>query len=286
MTVLLGGYSDATGRKVALVPPLIGAAVRLVLFIVIVFFDLHPGFLILASICDGLGGGMCAMFMASLSYVASITSHRSRSRRIVVVEYSAGLAVVTSNLSMGYAIHVLGYAWTFVVLIGILFIALCYVVFILRETEPVSAITADQAKFLTAEHFRRVLALYVKDDTAGLERHWKLRFTFLLVGMTSAIQVGGIDTETLFMLSAPLCFTAVWIGYFYAAEHFVKSLTTLVLTHVFVRHAGDLILVFVGLVFGAGYELMFGLSTNRVMLFMGKYMSCSTDETTFLQFDK
>ena len=275
MTILLGGYSDATGRKIAVIPPLVGAAVRLFLFVIVVFFDLHPGFMIVTSICDGLGGGMCALLMASFSYISSITSTRSRSRRIVIVEFSAGLAIVISNVSVGYAIDRVGFAWTFVMLLGVMSIALCYAVFVLPEVASVPTSSADRVDFFTPKHFRQVLSLYVKDDADGSQRHWKLRFTLLVLGITSALQIGSLDVQTLFMLSAPLCFTAVWIGYYNATSHGVMMLTSLVVTHMFAHRVGDLILVAVGLVFGAGYMVMFGLSTNRVMLFMGKYIFCS-----------
>jgi len=270
-TVLLGGYSDTIDRKVALVPPLLGAAVRLLLFIAIVCFDLPLGFLILASLCDGFGGGICTMLMATCSYVSNVSSTQSRSIRIVIVEFSVGLANVISCLSVGYSINLLGYVWTFVLFLGIVFTALCYVVFIVAEVSPVSATTTDKADFFTTKHFRQVLALYMKDDEDGSDRHWKLRFTLLVMGTASALELGNSDVQTFFMLSAPLCFSAVWIGYFFAASFLSKMVTTLTMTHVFVRRIGDPMLMVVGLLFGTGDQLMFGFSTNRLMLFVGKY---------------
>jgi len=217
------------------------------------------------------------MLMALFSYICSVTSTESRSRRVVVVAVTSGLATIVSHLSVGYAIHFLGYAWTFVFLLGIIFTALCYTVFILPEVDPVSATTTVKAVFFTTEHFRRVLALYVLDDADGLGRHWKLRFTLLVLGVTSVVQLGCFDAETLFMLSAPLCFTSVWIGYFNVVSYFVTTLTNFIVTHIFVHHVGDLILMVVGLVCGTGYELMFGLSTNQVMLFLGKYILYSVN---------
>jgi len=268
-TVLWAGYSDATSRKLAVLPPLIGAAVRLLLFLAIIYFDMHPAFLIVASICDGFGGGMCAMLMASFSYIASVTGSHSRSWRVVIVEVSSGLAVAVSQLCIGYAVHYLGFAWTFVILLSTLFTALCYTVFILPEADVMSATATDSGQFFTTKHFRRVLTLYMNDGEDGSQRHWKLRFTLLLMALTCAVKIGDTDVETLFMLSAPLCFTAVWIGYFFATTFFIRSLVSLVVTHIFVRHVGDLILIVVGLMFGVAYQIMFGLSTNRLMLFTG-----------------
>ena len=258
-----------------MIPPLVTAAVRLLLFLIIIFFDLHPGFMIAASFCDGLGGGMCALLMAVYSYITSVTGTRNRSRRVVIVEFSSGLAIVISNVSVGHAIDTLGFAWTFVMLLGFIVTALSYAVFVLPEVDSMSTYSADRVAFFTTTHFRQVLALYVKDDTDRSHRHWKLRFTLLVLGIASALLIGSTDVETLFMLSAPLCFSAVWIGYFYAASTFIKILTTLVVTHIFAHCVGDLILVAVGLVFGTGNMVMFGLSTNRVMVFMGKYIFCS-----------
>jgi len=211
------------------------------------------------------------MLMASFSYISNITTTQSRSVRIVIVELCSGLADIISYLSVGYATHLLGYIWTFVIFLGVIFAALCYVVFILPEVNPMSAATTDKADVFTTEHFRRVLALYLRDDEEGSGRHWKLRFTLLLMGITSAVQLGSTDVQTFFLLSAPLCFTAVWVGYFFAAARLIKILTGLLMTHIFVRYVGDVILMVVGLLFGTGDQLMFAFSTNRVMLFVGKY---------------
>jgi len=258
-----------------LLPPLIGAAARLLLAIAIVSFDLHPGFLILASVCDGFGGGICTMLMATFSYISSITDIRSRSRHVVIVEAANGLAFVVSNFSIGYGVIMLGYAWTFVILLGVVFSTLCYVTFVLSEVDPLSAATAAEAKadFISSKHFRRLLALYVKDDPGSSGRHWKLRFTLLVLVVTSALQLVRFDVQTLFMLSPPLCFTSVWIGYFYAVTDLIGYITSLIMTHILVDYIGDLILIVVGFLSGLGYELMFGLSRNRYMLFMGKYIT-------------
>lgn len=277
MVILLGGYSDATGRKIALLPPLIGAAARLLVAIVIVSFDLHPGFLIIASACEGFGGGVCTMLMASFSYISSVTNIRSRSRRVVIVEAVSGLALIVSDFYIGYAISMLGYAWTFVSLLGVIFVALCYFAFILPEAHPTSATATNKAEFFSLTHFRRLSALYVKDDEGGSGRRWKLRLTLLVFVVTSAVQLGRFDVQTLFMLSAPLCFTAVWIGYFYAVTHLVGYSTSLIVTHILVDYVGDWILIVIGLLSGVGYELIFGFSKNWIMLFVGKYtavLSC------------
>ena len=57
--------------------------------------------------------------------------------------------------------------------------------------------------------------------------------------------------------------------------------TTLAVTHVFVHWVGDLVLMAVGLAFGTGDQLMFGLSTDRVMLFTGKYCTLFTKQRGF-----
>lgn len=276
VVILLGGYSDHKGRKVALLPPLIGAAARLLLAIAIISFDLHLGYLIIASVCEGFGGGICTLMMATFSYISSITDVQSRSRRVVIVEAVNGLAFIVSDFCMGYAISLLGYAWTFVILLGIMFATLCYVAFVLPEVDPVSTTTTATAEFFSLKHFRRLLALYMKDDDSRSGRHWKLRLTLLVLVVTTAVQLGRLDVQTLFMMSAPLCFTSLWIGYFYAASDLVGYLTSLIVTHALVNYVGDQILIAVGLLSGVGYELMFGLSHNRTMLFMASVVGCAS----------
>ena len=256
-----------------LIPPLIGAALRLLLSIAIVSFDLHPVFLILPALCDGIGGGWCGMLMAVFSYVASVTDTCARSTRIVVVEFSIGVSIVISELSIGYAIAVLGYAWTFVILLGVIFAALCYAAFVLSNVASPAAVNGGPVTFFTTKHFRRVLSLYVRDDEAGTRRHLKLRLMLSILILTTAVQMGRVEVQTLFLLSPPICFSAIWVGYFFAVSYFIPSLMNLVVTHIFVRHVGDLALIVVGLLFGCAYHLMFGLATNRTTVFLGKFSS-------------
>lgn len=216
------------------------------------------------------------MLMASFSYISSITDMHSRTRRVIIVDAVNGLAFVLSNFSIGYAISLFGYAWTFVILLGIIFTALCYVTFVLPEVESVSATTTNDAEFFSSTHFRRLFALYMINDADGSGRHWKLRSTLLIFVVTSAIQLGQFDVQTLFMLSPPLCFTSIWIGYFYAVTNLVRYLTSLVATHILVDYVGDQILIVIGLLFGVGYELMFGLSQNRIMPFMASVVGCAS----------
>jgi MFS family permease len=269
-TILLGGYSDLAGRKAAIISPLVGAAFRLLIFIFTVAFDLHPVFLIVSSVVDGIGGGTSTILMACSAYISDVSDNRTRSTRVVILEVSSGIALVTSVLGLGYALANLGFMWTFVILMGVLLLAMVYVVFVLPET--VNHLPESGAvQLFKVEHFTRLLKLFINSGEDHMTKHkWELRFALIVVFLVSAIQTGRTDVMTLFMLAPPLCFTSVWIGYFYAIAFFVMNLSMLIFTHPVVKRIGDLWPIVIGSLSGAGYMLMFGLATNSTELFLCK----------------
>jgi MFS family permease len=267
-TILLGGYSDHAGRKAAIIPPIIGAACRLMVFMFAFALNLHPAYLLISSVIDGIGGGTSTMLMACSAYISDVTDSQNRSMRIVIFQVCAGIALSASLIGLGYAIEILGYMWTFVILVGVLLLSLIYTVFILPET--INRPPEDQSvTFFNAKHFTRLLTLFVTNNEDHVtKRHWKLHFALVVVFLVSAVSMGRNDVQTLFMLAPPLCFTSIWIGYFYAVAYIITNMFMLVFTRLVVKRMGDLWPVVIGLLSGAGYMLMFSLATSRIELFL------------------
>lgn len=281
-TIFFGGLSNRVGRKTILLFPLIGAMLRMLTFIVVFALRLHIAFLLLSAILDGFLGMSCTMLMACFSYMADVTSSQRRSIRIVLLEVCSGAAIIVSNLATGYLIQAIGYTWVFVVLVALLCLNFCYVVCFLAESLDLSAASSSSstagsssttAVGSSLELFTRAFRLFVRDDGDG--RGWRLRAALLINFLVTFVQLGRSEVQILFLLTFPLCFTSVWIGYVSAVFYFVTNLTSVVATRTLIAYVGDVGLILLGSIFGVSYELVFGFSVSTVMVFLASLAGCA-----------
>ena len=279
-TVILSSLSETRGRKFMMSIPLIGAFLRMLIFLLVSVFNWPIAVLLLGSLIDGICGMSSTMLMLCYTYLTDITALQQRSLRLALLSFLSSIATVISEISVGYCIKYLGYVWTFLILISILAVNFLYVILILPESFAVGqplqiqcCRPTDTRAYLSSlwRPFIRMLNLYMKDDGSG--RRWKLRFTCVLLLLVGSIQLGQSPIHTLFMLAYPLCFTSVLIGYYNCCSYLVTNITSVVAIKLFVARIGDLGLIFVGCLFGISFQLVYGFSFNKISVFLGRCMS-------------
>ena len=164
--------------------PLIGAFVRMLIFLLVSVFDWPIAVLLLGSLIDGICGMSCTMHMLCYTYLTDITALQQRSLRIALLSFISSIATIISEIGVGYCIKYLGYMWTFLIIISIIAVNFLYVILILQESIPVGQPLQVQCSrptdtrsslSLLWKPFVRMLNLYMKDDGSGIR--WKLRFT-------------------------------------------------------------------------------------------------------------
>lgn len=269
-TVFLGGFSNRVGRKLVLLLPLVGGALRLLFFIAVFTLRLSLVYLVVSSFVDGLFGMSCSMLMACFSYASDITTHQQRSIRLVLLQMCSGLALITSSLATGYVIHSLGHVWMFVFLLGILAIAFCYIVFFLQESFVPTQPSRDHSfLYWVVEPFVSTFAVFRRSNVPG--RRCCLSVALLVSFLVGFVQLGRSDPQVLYLFSYPFCFNSLWIGYYSATFYLVVNVAMILATWTLGRFVGDIGLVFIGTFFGVAYELMFGFAVNKVMIFLGMW---------------
>ena len=78
----MGSWSDLFGRKTPLYLPSIGGLMGTAVYVVFVLFeDVEPGWLCLASLFSGAFGGVTSTIASSFSYVASVAEREDRTLR-------------------------------------------------------------------------------------------------------------------------------------------------------------------------------------------------------------
>ena len=93
--LLIGPLTDIYGRKLGFIIPAAGAAVQYGVLLIIIYFQtpLYVG--LIAAVINGITGGFGMTFLASFTYAADISSHKTRTLRIGIATaayYVAGAA--------------------------------------------------------------------------------------------------------------------------------------------------------------------------------------------------
>lgn len=95
--ILLGTLSDTRGRRLPLMLPVLGGALKAIgLFMNAYWWSLDPAYILLSYIPFGLTGGFMAAFAAAYAYLGEISSAKWRTTRLSI----AG-GVMMSSLSIG-----------------------------------------------------------------------------------------------------------------------------------------------------------------------------------------
>ncbi|XP_064622976.1 lysosomal proton-coupled steroid conjugate and bile acid symporter SLC46A3-like [Lineus longissimus] len=207
-TLIYGAYSDIAGRRQILLLPSIFAAIKFTITSLVIYYNLPLYVLLVASAIEPFGGGFYTLVMGVYAYLADITPPEKLGIRMTIVEVVMTFGTGCSQVGLGYSIRSLGYFYTYIILAGVLFLNLIYVIFFVPETIVQNK---NKPKLNIGEHLRSTwLSFSDKEDG----RHVKIGLlvtAFLVLNLTiqsySAIQI-------LFVMGPPLCWGTVGIGIF------------------------------------------------------------------------
>ena len=263
-TVILGAYSDKAGRKKAMIPTIVGLMIKCIFTLMVVTFRLPLALMIVGTAIDGCLGGTFTMMMASLAYIADVTSLKQRPLRILAVEIFSGLGQTAASIGAGYLIKALGFTYPYFVILGIDLFTLLYVLFGVKETVPKN----PDAKLCSCSNFQKGIGVLSRNTPD--KRRWKLiasLFTFFLISM---MDFGAVEVITFYVLNPPLCWNSVLIGFYNSFAYVVQTIGSLLFLKLFHRYLKEYGLVIISCLSGIGFYLLLAQSTTTLMVFMGK----------------
>ena len=86
MAILIGSLSDRLGRKPALCLVILGSCCTSSIYLAIVFFQAPIEYLLIGDFVLGMSGGQALLLSTGASYIADVTSEKSRMSRIIILE--------------------------------------------------------------------------------------------------------------------------------------------------------------------------------------------------------
>ncbi|KAL4608596.1 solute carrier family 46 member 3-like [Arapaima gigas] len=217
----LVSYSDHRGRKVAIIPPLVGELVFAFTYTLVSHFSLSLKFLFGAAFVSGLLGGPVSLVGGCFAYVADrcgqAESGGKKTVRMAVLDMILGVLSGLASLCSGFFIQQAGFTWPFLTAGLLHLLNLAYVLCILEETVVVPSVPAPCSELCQQSHLEdlrgRFQGVYLLFATSTHQRSILLSITLLAFGFYKVANLGGMSIFILYELNMPLCWSEVLVGY-------------------------------------------------------------------------
>ncbi|XP_070991654.1 lysosomal proton-coupled steroid conjugate and bile acid symporter SLC46A3 [Oncorhynchus clarkii lewisi] len=282
-SLLLVSYSDHRGRKVALVPPLVGELLFALCYATVSHLSLSLGYLLGASFLAGVMGGPTALLGGSFAYIADLCEDEGvEGVRMAALEMLLGVLSGLASLCTGFYIQTAGFTWPFITAAVLHLINLVYTAWVLQETverpshtdsssSPSSSPTpfgAGSARFLQREALiGRFQGVYLLFTASPRRRKTVLGLILAAFAFYTVSKLGGMSIFILYELNAPLCWSEVLVGY-------GSALSTLIYLGSFAgvsllsRCLRDGYIVLLGLLSVAAGLLMAAFAKSTLLMFL------------------
>lgn len=136
-TLLLVSYSDYSGRKVAIIPPLLGDTLYSLTYALVSRFSLSLNYLLVTAFISGLTGGPTTLIGGCFAYVADLCREgpeRQKTVRMARMDMILGVLTGLASLCTGFYIEAVGFTWPFFTATIVHLVNLLYVLVVLKES--------------------------------------------------------------------------------------------------------------------------------------------------------
>ncbi|KAB5543664.1 hypothetical protein PHYPO_G00082000 [Pangasianodon hypophthalmus] len=206
---VLARIGDKGHRKVPVVVPLIGYFVSRALLLFVIAFEWRVEVMYAAPVVNGLCGGFSSYWPGVIALVSLSASEEVRSLRIMRTELTYGLAGFLGSLASGhlFQLYALGHRQGVVLAcasVVLYFLCLVYAACILQVGTRTASPDADERR---------------DGESAGILNSDKANIALLFAaGILYDVAVaGGVEILCVYVLEAPLNWTATQVGYGNAA---------------------------------------------------------------------
>uniref|UniRef100_A0A2C9KS37 Major facilitator superfamily (MFS) profile domain-containing protein n=1 Tax=Biomphalaria glabrata TaxID=6526 RepID=A0A2C9KS37_BIOGL len=228
--LILGPLTDRYGRKVSFLFALSGTMIKQVVYLVVIYKDISPYWLLLGHLCDGLGGSFGGMLTSIFSVISDISDpgkkrsmHIAFTEAIQTISASGGQMLIAQWIKVSYTQPL----WYGLALAGL---CLFLIIFCLPETsEKVRFIVPAQLNGTSCcssvyqaicscfQMVRKSVTIYMRDDT-GRKRLSKRRLVIAIFTLTVAVNFSLPGVQALYLMKFPLCWSATKVNMFYGGS--------------------------------------------------------------------
>ena len=241
---LIGRWSDVGGRKRAMVIPIIGYLIGSLIWIYVTYTNSKLWYLLLGEFFLGVTGDFSALLAVCNAYLADITSERERTFRLILVGITIELGTGASQIIVGYLVVRQGFGVPFWFIVAAMLISLLYISFLMQESRE----KTGEFKDLELFNNRLLDDIYGMFMRYGKERRRQMILFMTVLGVHMTVLYTAFLLVLLFVLSPPLCWDSITVGYYVASALLLGSVGKVTVVSIFVRfsvyickgdHSGD-----------------------------------------------
>ncbi|XP_038053197.1 proton-coupled folate transporter-like [Patiria miniata] len=260
---LIGSWSDLGGRKRALIIPIIGYLIGSFVWIFVTYTNGKLWYLLLAEFCLGLTGDFSAVLAVCNAYLVDITTERERTFRLIMVGITIEVGTAASQILLGYWVVRQGFGLPFWFVVAAMLASLLYITCVLKETRAKSGGLENLELF----NNRLLDDIYGMLMRYGSEKRRQMIFFITILGLHMMILYTAFLLVLLYVLSPPLCWTPVTVGYYVASALLLGSAGTLLGGKIFNMCVDDLGVVQMGALSFATSLILVAFSKSTMTLF-------------------
>ncbi|XP_065175419.1 proton-coupled folate transporter-like [Sycon ciliatum] len=264
-TLLLGRWSDSSGRKLLMALPAAGAAFNAIVSLLVYKLTWNINILLLGGLGAGLLGSYAMFNQASFAYVADISSAQHRTRRLGILEAMIYLGMTTGSEVGGVWTEQHGYGPPFWGVIVTLILVLAYVVFVVREAplpqSPSHKVSTRMYMVSILHGFR----LFTKPSPQR-----KSRLVILLAFVFATINFNAlIDVTIPYLRDDPFHWQFDVIGHYLALGNFMHGISALaILPGLLHLGLSDITCIQVGIISSMLSLILLGLAQRTWLVFL------------------
>ncbi|XP_060082998.1 lysosomal proton-coupled steroid conjugate and bile acid symporter SLC46A3-like [Ylistrum balloti] len=207
---IIGGLSDKFGRTRILSFTTTCFVLSTCFSSVVIYFEIDVYYFIISSTLYSIGGGLFGALSIGFAYISDVTiPGRQRTLMITLLEASVGVGAALSGIISGYILSSIGFFYASLCVSASAASAMLVVVLFLPPSRPPVRLLSDTSIF---ENARASFTFYFRASPSRYK--YVLAIITFLIGALSLL--GKQNTEILYQLNAPFCWTSVYVGYYSA----------------------------------------------------------------------
>ena len=217
-----GAWSDRVGRKPVMLIPATGMVLSCLVYVFIFGLGLPLSFCFLAAAIRGASGGIALFIVLCFSYVADITTKKTRMFRIVIIDMIFLLGAGVSQIGVGYFLKAAGYVAPMLMAECFSVLTFFYVITptLIPETVPKKRLE-NQGDLTVAkkrpkgEVFKHIAALFKVNTN---HRRRILISSCVITFFIALVSNNQLQIIGLYGLGEPFCWGSVTLGLFMAVD--------------------------------------------------------------------
>lgn len=267
--LIIGPITDRHGRKIALLLASFGSLLGSLVIICTVYLSLDLHFLILASFVSASLGGYLVMSMATLAYVADVSTHKTRTLRIGVIQAVHNVAQTLAFVVSGVWLQETNcdfrpLMW---VIVACYSLSILYAIFMFPESLSNKQRVNRTAKSTGIPAICYGLQLFFKPKLVTM----KLWVGLLALCIAQVNLNGASVISTYFFIHDPLRWSPEQIGYYGSYNSVLHGvMLTVGLPLALVIGCPDLLVCIVALLFSSGAYVFIGFVTRTWQMYASK----------------